>query len=325
VKISALKFQVRHIRGKQNIVADTLSRMFDSSSPDVPNQVSCHLTHTNFPLAFQELGQLQRQDSELADIIAKLERGDKFDNYSLSKGTLYCRSSKGRGQKLVVPAVATPMVFAYFHDSPLRGHMKVIKTINKIRSQFIWKGVDKDIRSRVRACHTCALSKPAQNSRLGLLASEVAQRPMQKIFSDYVGKFPRSKAGNTAILVCVDAFSKFIWMIPVRQVTTRATIKALKERIFSSFSVPETLVSDNAQCFTSREFRQFCFELGVKHVTTSPYSPQPSHAERFNRNLRASLIAYHCNAHDTWDQKLTWLQLAFNTAEHESTKAALLW
>jgi hypothetical protein len=112
VKISALKFQVRHIRGKQNNVVDTLSRMFDSSSPDVPNQVSCNLALTAFSLVFLELGQLQKQDSVLADIIAKLERGDKVDNYSLSKGTLYRRSCNGRGQKLVVPAAAIPMVFA---------------------------------------------------------------------------------------------------------------------------------------------------------------------------------------------------------------------
>ena len=70
---------------------------------------------------------------------------------------------------------------------------------------------------------------------------------MHKIFIDYVGKLPRSKAGNTAILVCVDAFPKFVWMVPVRKVTTRMTIKALHENIFSSFSVPEVLVSDNAQ------------------------------------------------------------------------------
>jgi transposase InsO family protein len=68
-------------------------------------------------------------------------------------------------------------------------------------------------------------------------------------------------------------------MIPVRDTTIRVTIKALKERIFSSFSVPEVLVSDNAQCFTSREIQQFCFELGVKHVTTSLYYSQPSHPE----------------------------------------------
>ena len=58
MKISALKFQVRHIRGTQNIAADTLSRKFESSSPEVPNQVVFHLTLTTFPLAFQDRGQL---------------------------------------------------------------------------------------------------------------------------------------------------------------------------------------------------------------------------------------------------------------------------
>jgi len=144
------------------------------------------------------------------------------------------------------------MVVAYFHESPLGGHLGVFKTIRKICSQFIWKGMDKDIHSRVRACHTCALSKPVQNSHWGWLASDVAQRPMQKILIYYVGKLPRSKAGNTAILVCVDAFSKFVWMVPVKEAMTRTTIQALQENIFGSFSVPEVLVSDNAQCFTSR-------------------------------------------------------------------------
>jgi hypothetical protein len=81
-------------------------------------------------------------------------------------------------------------------------------------------------------------------------------------------------------------------------------------------------VSDSSQCFTCREFQQFYFGLGIKHITTSPYYPQPSHAERFNENFHAALIAYHSEAHTTWDLNLTWLQLAFNMAEHEATKSA---
>jgi hypothetical protein len=68
-------------------------------------------------------------------------------------------------------------------------------------------------------------------------------------------------------------------------------------------------------------FRQFCFGLGIKHITTTPYYPQPSHAERFNRNLRSALIAFHSDSQTTWDRNLCWLQLAFNTATHESTGA----
>jgi len=98
VKLSALKFQVRHIRGTQNIVTDTLPRMFDAPLPEAPNPEVCYLTRIAFPLAFQELGQLQREDPVLAGIIAKLERGDNVQNYSLSRGTLYFRTSKRRGQ-----------------------------------------------------------------------------------------------------------------------------------------------------------------------------------------------------------------------------------
>jgi transposase InsO family protein len=181
--------------------------------------------------------------------------------------------------------------------------------------------MDKVIVPKTRASHVCSRSKQAQNTRLEILSSDVAEKPMLKLFIYFVGKFPRSNACNTVILLCVDAFSKFVWLIPLREATTKATVKALKERVFSSFSVPEVIVSDNAQCFTSREFRNFCFGSGIRYVTTSPYYPQPYRAKRFNKHLRATLTAYHSNVHNTWDQNLTWLQLAFNTADHESTKS----
>jgi len=70
VKISSLKFEVCHVRGTQNIVADTFSRMFDSHTSDSANQTESHLVLIEFPLAFQELGQLQQEDPTLAGIVA---------------------------------------------------------------------------------------------------------------------------------------------------------------------------------------------------------------------------------------------------------------
>jgi hypothetical protein len=127
------------MRGTQNIVANTLSRTFDSSSPDALNRVACHLAVTAFLLEFSEHEQLRRQYSALADFIAKLEGGDKVRNYSLSYGTLYCRSSKIRCQRLVIPSTAIPTDFANFQDSPLVGEVDVFNTLNNIRSQFVRK------------------------------------------------------------------------------------------------------------------------------------------------------------------------------------------
>ena len=123
--------------------------------------------------------------------------------YILSKGQLYCRAKKRGDQKIVVPTAAIAMIFAYFHESQLGGHLGVFKTKRKISSEFIWKGMDKDICSSVRACQSGALSKPAQNCHWGLVGSDVAQRPIQKIIRDHVGKLPRGKVGNTAIFLSV--------------------------------------------------------------------------------------------------------------------------
>ena len=109
---------------------------------------------------------------------------------------LCCRERKGRAPKIVLPSKLVPMVFSYYHNSPVGGHKGISKTISSIRKNFIWKGMDRDIATRVKACHLCGLSKPAQNTKLGLLSSDVASRPMEKLFIDYVGPFPRSKSGN---------------------------------------------------------------------------------------------------------------------------------
>jgi len=67
-KISVLKFQVRHIRGTQNIVADALSRMFESPEEEEPAPIERNLILTKFPLAFVDLKTLQTEDPELAEI-----------------------------------------------------------------------------------------------------------------------------------------------------------------------------------------------------------------------------------------------------------------
>lgn len=178
-----------------------------------------------------------------------------------------------------------------------------------ISSGKVWIG---KIAGRVRSCRLCSLSKPAQNTQLGLLASEVAERTMDKGFIDYVGPFPRSKRGNSMLLVCVDAFSKFVWLLPLGKATAHSTIQALKTSIFQHFGFPKITVSDNGSQFTSHMFKRMCFGHGIHHVTTSPYYPQPSHAERLNRNLRSALIAFHAHLQTTCDENLRWLQLSFN-------------
>lgn len=338
VRLSAFKFSVRHIRGVDNAVADALSRMFTSEpvrdeslsepSPVASNTLSFQDDNNNnlvmgilseMPLAFESLREYQANDHVLGPIIERLERSDPVAGYFLKKSLLYCMVGKKHLFRVALPAVLIPLVFKFFHESPVGGHLGIFKTRDKIRQYFSWQGMDADIRVRVKACEVCAMAKPSQRTNYGLLASEVPTTVMDRLVIDYVGKLPRSSDGNQYILVVVDSFSKFVWMFPTRECTTHATMEALK-RIFAVMGFPKSLVSDNASCFTSGAFRRFCFNLGIKHITTSPYHPQASLAERVNRNLKSALIAYHSGNHRLWDRNLFWLSFAFNTARHDAHK-----
>jgi hypothetical protein len=204
----------------------------------------------------------------LCSVIDRLSSGEDIPGYSLAKGILHCKARFDRRPKIVAPQSLVPSLFAFFHVSPVGGHLDIRKTLYNIRQTFIWKGMDSDVSTRVKACKVCGLSKPAQVQHFGMLSSEVASRSFEKLFIDFVGKFPRSRSGNTYALVCVDAFTKFVWISPVREASTATTIRVLGS-IFSTFGVPEILVSDNATRFTSRQFAA-CVLLGVFATSLLP-------------------------------------------------------
>jgi hypothetical protein len=171
----------------------------------------------------------------------------------------------------------------------------------------------------IRRCHECQRAKPVRDSRVGLHSSEVVARPLERVFIEFFGPIVRSRKGNVAILVILDGFTKFVSTYPVRRISSEVVKACLLKKYFPAFGVPQSIVSDNAAVFKSREFYNLCFSWGILHITTSPYYPQASQVERFNRNLKTALIIFHHDQHTCWDDHLPSLAIAFNTAWHEST------
>ena len=66
-----------------------------------------------------------------------------------------------------------------------------------------------------KKCKMCALSKPARKSQISQLISETPTTPFSNIYLDFSGPYPRSKSGNTMLLICEGSFNKFVWMYPM--------------------------------------------------------------------------------------------------------------
>ena len=81
-------------------------------------------------------------------------------------------------------------------------------------------------------------------------------------------------------LIVADYYSFTIFERPLPSVSTNSVITAFKT-VFSDSGIPLTLVTDNAACFTSKEFIEFAENWNFNHVTSSPRYPKGNpHTEK---------------------------------------------
>ena len=72
--------------------------------------------------------------------------------------------------------------------------------------------------------------------------------------------------------ILIDAHSNWIDAVCTNSPSAAAIIEHLCT-IFSQFGIPETIVSDNAACFTGEEFKDFVTSNGIKYITSAPHHP----------------------------------------------------
>ena len=74
-------------------------------------------------------------------------------------------------------------------------------------------------------------------------------------------------------LVLGDYFSKFLIVRKLPSSTSSAVCKEISN-IFTEFSKPYTVRSDNGPCYASKEFKELMEHFQVQYVTSSPHFPQ---------------------------------------------------
>ena len=82
-------------------------------------------------------------------------------------------------------------------------------------------------------------------------------------------------------LVVVDAYSKYLEIVPMTTTTSSNTIAALRH-LFSHFGLPDHIVTDNGPQLTSNEFATFLRLNNILHTKTAPAHPATNGlAERY--------------------------------------------
>lgn len=317
-------FDLKFVCGKENIVADTLSRAAMKLDDDEfkkqmnrKNIFSMKAVHEyqiiqSLDVSTDTTNMLRQETSKdesfkvlisyiihgwplyIKDVDDSLKCFFKFKHeLTIQDGLIF------RLKQVVIPKSLRKCMINKAHVS----HSGIENTIKFAKENIFWPGMCQQIEEKVRQCDPCAKFAESQQN-LPMMSHEIPIYAWQIISMDVF--FVRYRNKQEKMLVMVDHFSDFFECCKLPDLTPQSVINIMKEQ-FARYGVPEKVVSDNGTHFVSREMKQFASKYGFKHVTSSPYHQQGNgKAESAVKTAKRIIVKADIDNEDMWWCLLHW-------------------
>ncbi|RVW80554.1 Transposon Tf2-12 polyprotein [Vitis vinifera] len=313
-KLLGYEFVVEYKQGKENKVADALSRKMEDQKEGKLYAITAPANTW-----LEQLRTSYAIDPKLQQIIKNLEQGSlASQNYKQRDGLLFY---KGR---LYIPASKElrEQILYLLHSSPQGGHSGFHKTLHRAKSEFYWEGMRKEVRRFIKECDICQQNKSENIHPAGLLQPlPIPTKVWTDISLDFIEGLPNSES-YSVIMVVVDRLSKYAHFIPISHPYTASKIaQVFLANIFKLHGLPNSIVTDRDPTFMSTFWKELFKLQGTTLKFSSAYHPQTDgQTEIVNKMVEQYLRCFSGDKPKGW---VKWLPLAewwYNTNIHASTK-----
>lgn len=201
------------------------------------------------------------------------------------------------------------------------GHLAHEKTVDNIRKSYWFPDMTRKVKEYISNCLKCISFSPSVGKKEGYLHCIPKGRlPFEIFHIDHYGLIDRERLVKRYLLVVIDSFTKFVKLYPTKTTATQEVINQLITH-FSNYSRPRTIISDRGTAFSSGEFKEFCKENNVQHISTATHSPKANgQVERVNRVL-GPMISKLINNDEKryWYVVISEIEFAINNTQHKTT------
>ena len=336
----------KHVDGKENQVADCLSRppgfeailppkksseinqpspvcLAADTSPQATTASSAingpQFKHISLELAHQEQ---QKEPNLYGDTLRSLNSTRTKPKPTLSKVfttsnmPVYAITTvNDTHPRIVLPQSLRVVAFHEAHNILHQGHER---SFDSLAFQYYWPNMKSDIELWVKACPQCQQNKISRHNRQQLHNFPANPARLRVLHVDLVCpsaisylSFGNDTVGFRFILTMRDRATGFVVAVPIKDKRTTTIIWTLFLHYFSIFGPPDTLVADNGLEFASAAFHAFCKEQGTKINHTTAYHPQSNGAiERIHRDLKTMIRNLPCKT--DWAQHIPLFTMAYN-------------
>uniref|UniRef100_A0A803TBM3 Gypsy retrotransposon integrase-like protein 1 n=1 Tax=Anolis carolinensis TaxID=28377 RepID=A0A803TBM3_ANOCA len=325
---SRFDFQLKFFQGKQNVLADALSRMPQHEGITTAKEGTI-FSDKQWGLAVRTRAQTQKENTAIVELDGEDNWGNELKQSYEGDQWIASNAEKGEqkggfwfvNKKLYIPAILRIKILHRFHNNQSAGHTGITKTTKAIAKHCWWPGMRKDIKNHVVQCDDCARNKSRGGKPMGLLQT-VAEptRPWECVAMDFVGELPVSK-GHRYIWTVLDLFSKQAHFIALTKLPSAEKLAELYiNHIYKLHGCPSRVVSDRGVQFTAKFWEKFLEMLGAERSLSSAFHPMTNGAvERTQQTLGQFLRMYSNMRQNDWSRWLAFAELAFNSTIHSAT------
>lgn len=322
LSIQEFDFDIQHCNGRENIIADALSRSPEDLDDNTNQQEDLEVNTLTLNISKNSIRQIknisihQRDDEKLNTIIRRLsyQQSTEYNNKYLINDKILYRKEKHRW-KVYIPAKIRESLIKDIHET--YGHGGVKRTLRIFKESFATDQLIKATKDVIRRCDRCQKCKDNNQILHGETSAITPKHKGELISADYYGPLVTSSSGVRYILVLVDNFTKFVKLYALRRATTYITLRKIKEYI-EQHGAPKAILTDNGSQFVTSAWTEGLSTMEIQARYTAIRNPCTNVAERINRQLGNLFRIVMKGSHSGWAHQLKIIEACINESHHDT-------
>ena len=214
---------------------------------------------------------------------------------------------------MAIPETCADKVITVYHKSLFAGHQGVIKTYLTISDKFFIPNLIHYLRSCIRGCHICQLSRnkkpPTRHLQTRINPNYV---PMSRLNMD-LKVMPKLHKGHRYILCVTDEVTNFLVTAPIFQARSEEVGEALLELVITQYCIPDYIIMDQDNAFMSSLMTYLFHRLNIEIKTIVPYNNQSLQVEHGIKSLTCILTKHLTGFGQMWTKYVSLAMFACNT------------
>ncbi|KAM9962831.1 hypothetical protein ACTFIR_005748 [Dictyostelium discoideum] len=293
-------YELRHISGKKNGIADFLSRKYD-----------------NFQWDESFLNKIKEEQIN-SEWLLEMK---KNPNLCIEEINDICYLSEDGFKKLIIVDKETiHTVIREYHDTKYGGHHALDITYNNIRQDYYFKEMFSIIKRYIKSCATCQLNINRKDN--GILQS--LEIPFELPKTTYALNGFTVEVDQVCVIVC--RLSKMVHIVPCHKtIDAQHTAQLLLNHVFRLHGYPRTIVSDRDPRFLSDIWGRWAKTMDSKLKMTVAHRAQADgQTERMNREIKRILTKASTEYGENWSDIIPLIEFAMNSRrerENATTEA----